>query len=332
MFDLNFVHLSFTHLSIFSLTCCVLLALWLDKIIGEAERFHPLVGFGKIAKSIEKAFNKGSNRKLKGLISLAVCILPFSVLGYYVSHYLSDDVLADILFSSFILYITIGWRSLSLHAKAIYEALNAGHISHARTAVSMIVSRDCDQSNETDISTAATESVLENGADAIFGAIFWFILAGVPGVICYRLTNTLDAMWGYKNPRFLNFGWAAARFDDILNYFPARLTALSYALCGKTRLAIKCWLNQAKFWKSSNAGTVMASGAGAIQVSLGGKAIYQGTTQLRPLLGLKLSDQTKATAESIKSACKLINKSLCLWVIVLIVISLSVHPELIMVK
>jgi adenosylcobinamide-phosphate synthase len=241
MFDFSLTQSSIVHLSIFSLTLCVLLALCLDKIIGEAERFHPLVGFGNIAKRIEAHFNKGAKLKLKGALALILCIVPLSVLGYLLSTLLRDDLFAEIIFSSFILYITIGWRSLLEHGKAVYEALEKHDLSLAREAVSRIVSRDCDELNETEIAVAATESILENGADAIFAAIFWFLVAGVPGVICYRLANTLDAMWAYKNKRFLKFGWAAARFDDALNYFPARLTAISYALMGHTRNALSCW-------------------------------------------------------------------------------------------
>ncbi|MFT6028732.1 MAG: adenosylcobinamide-phosphate synthase [Oleiphilaceae bacterium] len=327
MFDFSLAQFSIVHLSIFSLTLCVLLALCLDKIIGEAERFHPLIGFGNIAKRIEVHFNKGAKLKLKGFFALILCVIPISVLGYFLSVWLRNDLFAEIIFSSFILYITIGWRSLLEHGKAVYEALEKNNLSLARKTVSRIVSRDCDALNETEIAVAATESVLENGADAIFAAIFWFMVAGVPGVICYRLANTLDAMWGYKNKRFLKFGWAAARFDDALNYFPARLTALSYALMGHTRNALSCWLRQAKLWNSPNAGPVMATGAGALQVSLGGKAIYQGTTHLRPLLGLRLSQHTRANAKSIKAACMLVNKAVFLWTMALVSIIAFAEPQ-----
>jgi adenosylcobinamide-phosphate synthase len=327
--QLSSVQFSLVHLSLSSLTVCVLLALCLDRVAGEAERFHPLVGFGKLAKRIEILLNKDKQLKLRGLIALCLCILPFSFLGYLISLWLSDDLLAEIIFSSFILYVTIGWNSLLEHGKAVYQALAKPDLNLARDSVSHIVSRDCDELNEEEIAVAATESILENGADAIFAAIFWFMIAGVPGVICYRLVNTLDAMWGYKNDRFLKFGWAAARFDDVLNYFPARLTALSYALTGHTRNALNCWVRQASVWKSPNAGAVMAAGAGAIGVSLGGRAIYQGTTHLRPLLGLKRAKKTCASAKSIKAACQLVNRSLGLWLVVLISITVFSEPQFI---
>ena len=257
--------------------------------------------FGNVAKYLEKLLNQNRFIKLKGSIALGLCIVPITLLAYAISVYLQDDLYAEIIFSSFVLYVCIGWRSLLEHGHAVFVALESKNLDQAREAVSRIVSRDTSELNETDIAVAATESILENGADAIFAAIFWFLIAGVPGVICYRLANTLDAMWGYQDTRFLSFGWAAARFDDALNYFPARLTALSYALSGQTKSAFRCWLTQAKYWKSPNAGPVMASGAGAIQVSLGGKAIYHGVTHIRPLLGLSLSSTTRANSNSIKA-------------------------------
>ncbi len=117
--------------------------------------------------------------------------------------------------------------------------------------MSLIVSRD---PASLDITRAATESVLENGNDAVFGALFWFVVAGAPGVVVYRLANTLDAMWSYRNERYVDFGFAAARLDDLLNYVPARLTALTYAILGHTRSAWRCWRAQAHDWDSPNAG------------------------------------------------------------------------------
>lgn len=312
----------------FSITLSVMLALCLDKLVGEAERFHPLVGFGTFAHFVDTKMNSGSLRRFKGLLALVVCTVPICVLGLAIDQWLQSDWLAELVFSSFILYICIGWRSLLEHAEAIFIPLEKQDLTQAKVAVSYIVSRDCDTLNETEIAVAATESVLENGADAIFAAIFWFVIAGVPGVICYRLVNTLDAMWGYKNDRYSDFGWAAARFDDALNYFPARLTAFSYALSGHTRSALRCWFTQARLWKSPNAGPVMASGAGAIRVSLGGKAVYHGATHLRPLLGLRLTKVTRANANSIRLACKLVNKSLCLWFLMLVIFTLMAETQL----
>jgi adenosylcobinamide-phosphate synthase len=174
----------------------------------------------------------------------------------------------------------------------------------------MIVSRQTEKMTAVDVRKATIESVLENGADAVFAPIFWFAVAGPAGAVLYRLSNTLDAMWGYKNQRYIYFGWAAARFDDVLNWIPARLTASSYALVGQTKKAIDCWKNQAHLLDSPNAGPVMTAGAGALQLKLGGAAWYHGDLKDKIYFGTeKLPDN-----EDIIRANSLITNSLILWI------------------
>jgi adenosylcobinamide-phosphate synthase len=151
--------------------------------------------------------------------------------------------------------------------------------------------------------------VLENGNDAVFGALFWFAIGGGAGALLFRLANTLDAMWGYRDTRRLYFGWAAARLDDLLNLVPARLTALTYALLGKTRLAWRCWRGQAAAWASPNAGPVMAAGAGALGVRLGGAASYHGAIETRPELGAGGTAQPRHIA----AALRLVARGQWLW-------------------
>jgi len=241
---------------------------------------------------------------------------------YILDDYLKSYTEAYMVVAAVILYVAIGWQSLLQHAMNIARPLQKNDMNGARAAVSMIVSRDAQNLDEAGIAKAATESVLENGADAIFSAVFWFVVAGIPGVVLYRLSNTLDAMWGYKNTRFLHFGWCAARMDDVLNFIPARLTALSYALVGHTKIALQCWRLQGMNWKSPNAGPVMAAGAGALNVSLGGAAQYHSQLQYRPGLGPEKSHEP-VTAGSIVKACGLVNRALVLWLIVLAMILLS---------
>ena len=165
------------------------------------------------------------------------------------------------------------------------EALAGGDIAAARAKVGKIVSRDADGMDEGAVARATVESVLENGNDAVFAALFWFAIAGAPGVVLYRLSNTLDAMWGYRDARHLHFGWFAARLDDALNYVPARLTAIVYGVVGNFPRALACWRQQAPLWYSPNAGPVMAAGAGALGLKLGGDARYGGQWKRRPELG-----------------------------------------------
>lgn len=289
------------------------MAVVLDALLGEPRRWHPLVGFGWLASQIERRLNRnGSALQLRmvGLMAWLTLLLPPVVLLCYVASSGIIGWLADTL----LLYFSIGASSLFLHARQIYTPLAQHHLDDARQAVSMIVSRDTTHLNESEIATATVESVLENGNDAIFGAIFWFLLFGGAGAVMFRLANTLDAMWGYRTPRYQYFGWAAARLDDVLNLIPARLTALSYALCGHTKSALQCWRSQARNWYSPNAGPVMAAGAGAMRVKLGGTASYHGQPKQRPALGMGAA----ADRQHIPQAIQLVKRSLYLWCAVIV--------------
>ncbi len=281
------------------------LAVCLDLLLGEPRRRHPLVGFGSLAARIEGALNTAARadrqrRALGALAVIGLVGLPTALLAALPRHALVDAV---------VLYLALGWRSLCEHAGAVAAALAAGDVPAARLAVARMVSRDCAGLDAPGVASATVESVLENGNDAVFGALAWFAVAGAPGVLAFRLTNTLDAMWGYRSERFLHFGWAAARLDDALNLVPARLTALGYALCGRTRPALSCWRTQARAWKSPNAGPVMAAGAGALGVLLGGPARYHGAWQARPPLGVGAAPG----AADIDRALALLRRSLALW-------------------
>lgn len=314
--------MSFLHYPIlanYSTALAVIAAVLLDRLLGEPSRWHPLVGFGWLASLIERRLNTHAQpltARLLGILGWLILIAPLLL----ASNLLSRDDLTEYnllgwLMNVLLLYFSIGARSLMQHAERVYTPLSQHNINDARLAVGMIVSRDTSQLNETEITTATVESVLENGNDAIFGAIFWFILLGGTGALMFRLANTLDAMWGYRTPRFLYFGWAAARLDDLLNLIPARLTALSYALCGHTLSAFQCWFTQARTWYSPNAGPVMSAGAGALRVKLGGAAVYHGKKKARPTLGLGET----ANHTHIAAAIRLVNRSLILWCSVILV-------------
>lgn len=278
----------------------------LDALLGEPPRWHPLVGFGRMAAKMECTWNAKTADRWHGLIAWAVCVLPL-VAAATATCRLPHGWNAEAL----LLYFALGARSLGEHGMRVANDLDAGDLSSARKHVGWMVSRDTTDLDETGIAKAAVESVLENGNDAVFGALFWFALLGGPGALLFRLANTLDAMWGYRNERYLRFGWAAARIDDVLNFIPARLTAFTYAVVGKTDMALRCWRTQASQWDSPNAGPVMAAGAGALDVKLGGAAIYHGVNEERPLLGTKRVPQT----DDIRRAVTLVRKGLLLWLL-----------------
>ena len=281
----------------------------LDFLLGEPKRWHPLVGFGYLCNQVEKYLLKPvSNRQLfiRGVLAWFVLVVPFVLIAYWLSNYLGDWL--GIVFA----YLAIGAKSLRDHALQVADALRQGDLNLARQRVGYIVSRDTSTLNEQEISRSTIESVLENGSDAIFAALFWFLVAGSSGVVLYRLSNTLDAMWGYRNQQYEYFGKFSARMDDILNWIPARLTALSYLLVGHSGKAWQSWKTQAKQWYSLNAGVVMATGAGALDRQLGGAAYYHGELKQRPLLG---SDKPVETAD-IYHSWQLVFRAILLWILI----------------
>ena len=277
-----------------------------DRLFGEVRRLHPLVGFGHWARQAESLLRRTGDGRLAGVLAWMLAVLPWVLLAlmlrklHPLAHWPVDIAL---------LYFALGGRSLAEHAEAIAAPLAAGELDLARERTSWIVSRDVASLDAAGVARAGTESVLENGNDAVFGALFWFALAGGPGALLFRLANTLDAMWGYRTERYLRFGWAAARIDDLLNVVPARLTALTYALLGRTWRALACWRDQAAAWDSPNAGPVMAAGAGALGVRLGGAASYHGREEVRPPLG----EGRAPDAASIRAAVALVRRGSLLW-------------------
>jgi len=289
----------------------LLLGLLIDHFVGEAKRWHPLVGFGNTASRLEKAANPSSNThgKLRGLICWALIVLiPVMAISLVVSQ-LSG--LALLVVNALVLYFVVGLKSLAEHGRNVAVPLLAADLPAARQQIAMMVSRDTANLNEQQVASATCESVLENGNDAIFAALFWFCLLGAPGAILYRGANTLDAMWGYKTDRYRRFGWAAARIDDVLNWLPARLTALTYSLVGNFSSGLKCARQQGGLTDSPNAGYVMAAGAGALGISMGGTAIYHGEEHQRPVFGMG----PVAEAADIERAIALVQRTSVLWVV-----------------
>lgn len=286
----------------------------LDRWLGEPRRWHPLVGFGRVAMAVADRLNRPGRGALRqrvaGLAAWSVVVLvPAGLAAWLVALATGVHPLLAWALHAVALYFALGACSLTQHIAPIAEALSRNDLPAARTLTARIVSRDTADADAEALARAACESALENGNDAIFGALFWFLVGGAPAVIVFRLANTLDAMWGYRTPRWEKFGWAAARIDDLLNLVPARLTALSYALLGATAQAMHCWRTQAAAWSSPNAGPVMAAGAGAVGVALGGGARYHGEWEERPPLGL--GDAPRAA--HVHACLRLVQRTLWLW-------------------
>ncbi|MCK0511636.1 adenosylcobinamide-phosphate synthase CbiB [Aromatoleum buckelii] len=302
------------------LPLCAVVAVGLDRVLGEPRRFHPLVGFGRLAQRIEAALRRFPTRhnrqKNAGIAAWLLAVLPFAGVALWLRNI--GPAWLVVALDVVLLYFALGAQSLREHVLPIADALDADDLPAAREAVGRIVSRDTTALDETAVARAAVESTLENGSDAVFGALFWFALLGGPGALLFRLANTLDAMWGYRNERYLHFGCAAARFDDLLGYLPARLCALTYAALGRGGQALACWRAQAPLWDSPNAGPVMAAGAGSLGVSLGGAAVYHGQREARPTLGVG----SAPIAADIRRALTLVRRGIGLWLTAGLVLAL----------
>lgn len=249
-------------------------ALLLDAALGEPkwlwDRYpHPAVLMGRAIGWMDKRFNQGAQKRLKGTATMAALGLAAITLGWLI-HEIPDFGLLEILVAA----ILLAQKSLVQHVQAVADALRLS-TEGGRRAVSMIVGRDTATLDDPAISRAAIESAAENLSDGVIAPAFWFLIAGLPGLMLYKITNTADSMIGHRTPRHEEFGWAAARFDDLLNLIPARLTALLLALTyGWTDP--RPILRDAPLHRSPNAGWPEAAMAAILNVALSGPRAYHG--------------------------------------------------------
>lgn len=280
----------------------ILSAIALDWMIGEPRRFHPLVLFGSIAERSERIGELGAFQRIspfeRGLICWLFLVVPPTFGVWLLINWLPAPW--QWILDCLILYFTIGWKSMQEHAMEVHRNLIKGDMNRARRSVGKIVSRETQELNERDMAKGAVEAVLENGSDCVLSPLFWYLLLGAPGAFMFRLANTLDAMWGNRSDRYIDFGRSAAKIDDFLNWVPARLTAVGYAICGRFYSACFCMKHQKAPTEGPNAGLVMAAGAGALEIKLGGPVIYHGQLDQRPVLGIGREVESQDIIRSIR--------------------------------
>ncbi|MDQ0962758.1 adenosylcobinamide-phosphate synthase [Streptomyces sp. B4I13] len=254
-----------------------------DLLLGDPRRGHPVAGFGRAAGAVERLLWR--DHRGWGALHTAVCAGGAVALGAVASRGVRRSPAASVALTAAATWAVVGGSSLVREARAIGRALEAGDVESARARLPRLCGRDPQALDADGIARAVVESVAENTSDAVVGALVWGAVGGVPGLVGFRAVNTLDAMVGHRSPRYLRFGWAAARLDDLAGWPGARLTAVLAAAAGDDpRGALRAWRADARSHPSPNAGPVEASFAGALGVRLGGTLAYGGRVEHRPVL------------------------------------------------
>ncbi|WP_144512042.1 adenosylcobinamide-phosphate synthase CbiB [Bacillus sp. FJAT-22090] len=273
----------------------IAIGLILDRIIGDPPSWpHPVKFIGTLISKLTAWLNKGKARKAKGFLLVFIVIgITFSVtvailIGAYAIHIWVGIALESILIAS-----GLAQKSLKEAALDVYKPLVAKDLPSARQKLSWIVGRDTEKLNEKEITRGVVETVSENISDGITAPLFYaFVFAGAPGLWIYKAINTLDSMVGYKNEKYEEFGYAAAKLDDVANYIPSRLTGYLIMLWGKKESNLpfskrmKGWWQDAKKHPSPNSGYLEAATAYQLGIQLGGTNTYKGVVSNRALMGI----------------------------------------------
>lgn len=288
----------------------------LDLMFGDPAGLpHPVVWFGKAISSLEHLLNKGTHRKIKGaLVSVFLIVGTFAV-TWLLLRFLSSVWWLDIAVQSILVFYCLAGTTLIREVRMTFAAVDDS-VESGRRQVGRIVGRDTSCLSAQEIRTAALETLAENLSDGVIAPLCWYAVLGVPGMMAYKMVNTLDSMIGYRNSRYKDFGCAAARIDDIANYLPARLTAILMILVsGRWRLLRFVWKYGTQHL-SPNSGYPEAALAGILDCRFGGPHDYFGECVAKPFIGEHHRDFTSVDAT--KAIC--INRRTEILAIVLIVI------------
>lgn len=290
----------------------------LDLFIGDPARLpHPIVWFGKMIAFGEHRLNRGNHRMLKGgLMSIGLIVLVFAV-TWFLCHKLSMIVI-DVI----IIFYCLAGTTLIREVRAVFLALDRS-LDEGRQQVARIVGRDTSELSAQEVRTAALETLAENLSDGVIAPLFWLAILGVPGMLAYKMVNTLDSMIGYKTERYKDFGCWAAHIDDVANYIPARLTAFLMILAtgrlGLLRFVWKYGRNHA----SPNSGYPEAALASILNCRFGGPHYYFGQLFDKPYIG---DNDRLLNTEDMKKAVRVNRTAEVLMVVLVLLFSYFCHP------
>lgn len=284
-----------------------------DLLFGDPQRGHPVAVFGTAAQRVEERLWR--DRRAWGVVHVAGCVGVVAAVGAAAERWSGRARLPLIAASA---WAVLGGRSLASEADAVADLLERGDLDAARARLTHLVGRETSQLSVDEVARAVVESVAENCCDAVVAPLFWGAVGGTGGLLGYRAVNTLDAMIGHRSPRYRNFGWAAARLDDLANLLPARLGSALIACCapavhGSPAAALRVTRRWGRAHPSPNAGMSEAAFAGALGVRLGGRNVYHGAAEERPVIGtgraatpadiVRANRLLKATTVAATAAC-----------------------------
>lgn len=269
-----------------ALIIALLAGVLLDRLLGDPQWLpHPVVGFGKAISWFEHRLNKGGRRVFKGaftavfLIAATFLLAALMVWGAFCIHRW-----LGILFMSVSVFFCLAGKTLEDEVAAVFQAADRS-LDEGRRQVSRIVGRDTEALSDQEVRTAALETLAENLSDGVIAPLFWFLVAGVPGMFAYKMVNTLDSMIGYRNDRYLEFGRWAARIDDVANYIPARLTAFWMVLASGRPGLLRFVREFGPEHASPNSGYPESALAGILDCRFGGPHDYFGKVVYKPFIG-----------------------------------------------
>lgn len=295
-----------------------------DRELGDPEQLpHPVVGFGKVIKWAEKRFNYGEHRIFKGAVVALLCVISTYVVTAEVIRLMirTNELVAVILISTGVFFCLAG-KTLTKEVRQVFEATSRS-VEEGRIRVSRIVGRDTSTLSAQQIRTAALETLAENLSDGVIAPLFWYCLLGLPGMMAYKMINTLDSMIGYKNERYLEFGKFAAILDDVANFIPARITASLMLLSqGIPKGSMQFVRNFGRMHASPNSGFPEAALASILNCRFGGPNCYLGELVEKPYIG---TNQKVFTDEDMKLAVTINEKAEILMVIVVMIGGILLH-------
>ena len=263
----------------------LLLAWGLDLWLGDPIQLpHPVVGFGKLIAKGERVWNKGKGRLWKGALMAIILVVATLVVSDCLLGILPGVL--HTLVSALLIFYCLAGTTLIREVREVFRAVDRS-LEEGRVQVARIVGRDTSELSAQEVRTAALETLAENLSDGVIAPLFWYALLGVPGMLAYKMVNTLDSMIGYRNERYKDFGCFAARLDDVANYLPARFTALPMILASRRISLIKFVWKYGNQHASPNSGYPEAALAGILDCRFGGPHHYFGQEVWKPYIGNK---------------------------------------------